>query len=317
MSASQPLEPRPPLAAALLRLLAGAAAALLLAACATPAPDSVRSAKRGGVTVDRGLVYAQRPSGPLRADVYRPGAGRHPGVVVLHPGGWVSGHRRDVARQAMQLARAGYVAVAVSYRLAPEHVHPAQIHDVKEAVRWLRVHADEFGVDPERIAAFGYSSGGHLASLLATSGPGDGLEGETAFPGVSSRVQALVAGGTPSDLEAMPSLAISRFLGGPRSEHEARAASASPIRFVSADDPPSFLYHGRFDLLISSGHAKRMFEALQRQGVPAKLSFNRMGHFSTWLAGRTQEQRAIAFLDRWIGRDAGAVATRSDVEPTS
>ena len=87
---------------------------------------------------------------------------------------------------------------------------------------------------------------------------------------------------------------------------------------MSGDDPPAFLYHGRFDLLIPTSQSRRMFDALAREGVPAKLSFNRLGHFSNWLFGRTQEALAIAFLDRWIGADSETrLAAGSSDEPTS
>jgi acetyl esterase/lipase len=298
----------------LLLLLLGLAAL----ACAGKSVDPRTPRRPTTIAVTRDVPYAERGGRELVADLYRPVTGRRPGVVVIHAGGWFSGSKDDVAGLAQRLADAGYVAMAPGYRLAPEHRFPAQIHDLKEAVRWLRANADEWGVDPERIAAFGYSAGGHLAALLATSGPDDGLEGETAFPGTSSRVQALVAGGTPADLLALrPNPAVAQLLGAQATERPTLAASASPVRFVSADDPPAFLYHGRSDWLISTRQSRLLHRALERAGVPVRLELGRFGHFGTLLFGGREEGLAIDFLARSLAPQAeprmagGAPAPRS------
>ncbi|MEM7412825.1 MAG: alpha/beta hydrolase [Myxococcota bacterium] len=282
-----------------------------LAGCAA-LPETTRQT----LIVERDLVFAVRQGGALRADVYRlPGRDR-PAVVVVHPGGWVSGDKSNVGRLARRLAEAGYVAVAPRYRLAPTHRFPAQLHDLKEVVRWMRVHAEELGIDERRVAAFGYSSGGHLAALLATSDPEDGLEGPTAFPGVSSEVQALVAGGSPTDLSNLgPNPVVPQLLGGSADELPDLAAAASPVSFVTPDDPPAFLYHGRFDLFIPADQSRRLQQAFAREGVPSQLDLGFFGHFSTWLFGTDQERQAIAFLDRWIGKDAPLLSVRETPAP--
>ncbi len=306
-----------------LAALGGALTGALLAGCggsayrAGLAPDLDSGDLPNPVQVLRDQVYAVRDGEALRADVYRPRFGRFPGVVVIHPGGWVSGNKRDVARLARRAAERGYVAVAPRYRLAPRHQFPAQIHDLKEVVRWMRSRSSLLGVDPERIAALGYSAGGHLSALLATSGPEAGLEGPTAFPGVSSRVQAFVAGGTPSDLRALPpNPAVPRLLGASAKERPDLASAASPLTFVSADDPPGFLYHGRLDALIGVSQARRLVDSLRRVGVPAQLELARFGHFTTWLFGGRQERLAFDFLDRVIGGEARAVAQANGPEPS-
>lgn len=279
--------------------------ALLGAACA--GPDALSDPLSADpqfpeVSILRDLPYAVRDGETLRADVYRARPGRLPAVVVIHPGGWFSGDKRHVGHTARRLARAGYVAIAPRYRLAPEHRYPAQIHDLKEVVRWMRVESSRFGLDPDRIAAFGYSSGGHLAALLATSDPEDGLEGPTAFPDTSSRIQVLVAGASPSDLHAMPpNPAVSRLLGGSASDHPKLATEASPVSFVSPDDPPAFLYHGRLDPFVGVGQSRLLLRALEREGVPAKLELGLLGHFTTFLFRDRQVTLAVDFLDRWIG----------------
>ncbi len=282
----------------------------ILPACAglrtAPAQAPVNRPRPEAPTVTHDLEYAQRDDGALRADVYRPALpGLRPAILVVHPGAWVSGDKTQVARIARQLASRGYVAVAAQYRLAPRHPFPAPLHDLKEAVRWMRAHADELSIDPERIGAFGYSSGGHLASLLASTEPTSGLEGPTRYPGTSSRLQAVVIGGAPSDLAEMFSVPPLRsFLGGSAEEQPERYRAASPLTHVSRRHPPTFLYHGRLDWFIGGGHAKRMLAALRRVGVESQLRWANSGHFATFLFGAGHVARSIDFLDEWIGAEA-------------
>src|SRR5215213_6757666 len=121
------------------------------------------------VDVLRNQVFAERDSGPLAADVYRPhGEGPFPAMLVVHGGAWRMGARADFAAIAHSLAEHGYTAVAIDYRLAPTYKFPAQIYDCQAAVRWMRSHAAELKIDPNRIGGFGYSAGGHLVALLGT-----------------------------------------------------------------------------------------------------------------------------------------------------
>jgi acetyl esterase/lipase len=146
-----------------------------------------------GVQSREDLVY-DRPEGqPLALDVYRPAkAGRAPALLIVHGGGWLTGDRAMERPLARQLAARGYVAVPVSYRLGTAGRFPAPLHDLKAAVRWLRAHADDYGIDPARIAVAGGSAGGTLAALVgATNGMPEFDRGEAAA-GTSSLVQAVV-----------------------------------------------------------------------------------------------------------------------------
>ncbi|MDJ0851171.1 MAG: alpha/beta hydrolase [Myxococcota bacterium] len=258
-------------------------------------------------SVRRGLVYARPSEGiELRADVHRPKrADPAPAVLVVHGGSWTRGSRSRMDRVSERLARSGYVAVNIDYRLAPDFRFPAQIHDCKEAVRWIRRHASELGVDPSRVGGFGYSAGAHLVALLATTRPEDGLEGQAKDPAPSTRIQAAVVGGLPSDLRAFPpNPTVRRLLGGSREEVPRLYDLASPIRFVSRDDPPLFLYHGRNDWIVDVSHSRSMAEALERNGVPHELREPSFGHAATFFFDGAEMKGAIDFLDRWLAAES-------------
>lgn len=264
-------------------------------ACASQA-----STRDGAFDVRRGVVYA-RPAGvDLLADVYRPrAAGLHPAVLVVHGGSWTRGDRGRMARVSERLARAGYVAVSIDYRLAPAHHFPAQIHDCKEAVRWIRRNAPGLSADPDRVAGFGYSAGAHLVALLATTRPADGLEGESPPGSESTALQAAVLGAMPSDMRRLPdSPAVRGFLGGSVREVPRLYDRASPIRYVTPDDPPLFLYHGRNDLIVDVSHARSMVQALERAAVPHEYHESGLGHLGAYFLDGDEVEMAIDFLDR-------------------
>jgi acetyl esterase/lipase len=241
-------------------------------------------------SVERDVVYAARPDGHLRADIYRPvGAGPHPGVLVVHAGSWQRGDRRDMARVAERLAAGGFVAVSIDYRLAPAHPFPAALDDCRDALRWMRARADVLDIEPARIGAFGYSAGGHLVALLATTGETD------------ERPRAVVAGGAPTDLRRLGfSPAVRRFLGGGPDAVPQMYAAASPILHVSADDPPMLLYHGRSDWLVGIGQATAMRDALRAAGVPVAYHETELGHFATFFFDDEPFSAALGFLDVWL-----------------
>jgi acetyl esterase/lipase len=254
------------------------------------------------ISIDRALVYASPAGEDLHADVYRPpGEGPFPAVLVVHGGSWTRGSRSRMTRVAERLAGSGYTAVSVDYRLAPAHRFPAPVHDCKTAVRWIRQHADELHVDPKRVGGFGYSSGAHLVAMLATTTPRDGLEGEAPQGAPSSRIQAAVLGGTPTDLRRFPANpTMQRFLGGSPDELPDLYAFASPITYVSPDDPPMFLYHGTRDWIVDVSQARTMAKALDDAGVPHELHESDLGHAATFVMDGDEVAGAIRFLDRWL-----------------
>lgn len=198
----------------------------------------------GGVTARENLAYAPE----LELDIYRFADGQmRPAVLLIHGGGWDSGSRQMERSFAKKLAACGYVAVPVSYRLGVAGRFPAALHDLKTAVRWLRLHAAEHRVGPDRIAVIGMSAGGQLAALLgATNGMAE-FEGEVGERVGSSRVQAVVnidglvdftGPELVSQQEASPSAPV-RFLGGKFSEIPDTWRAASPVTHVSPHSAPT------------------------------------------------------------------------------
>ncbi len=244
----------------------------------------------GGVDVQRDIAYSSPlPGRTLRLDAFLParGPGPFPAVVVIHGGSWSTGDRAQFHAYARLLARRGFAAFAIEYRLAPADPFPAQIHACKAAVRFIRREASRFRVDARRIGAFGYSAGGHLALLLATTGPADGLEGPAAPGDPSAAVQAVAVGGAPTNLDfvAIDSTEFAGWLGGPRARVPAAYRAASPVNYVTYGDPPIFLYHGLLDRRVSVAHAAAMLERCRAAGVEARSRFLPLsGHLTTALS---------------------------------
>ncbi len=245
----------------------------------------------GGIRVLTGVPYATLPgSRPLELDLYLPhGDAPAPVVVFLHGGGWRTGSRHApgpaFAGQSPtpfeRVAQAGIAVASVDYRLSGEAVWPAQLHDAKAAVRWLRGRAGELGVDPGRVAAWGESAGGHLAELLGLTAGDAGLEGDVGVTGPSSAVVAVAAWYAPSDVSAVasdtgadPADATTRealLLGAAARDVPEAAAQASPLRHVTAAAPPVLLLHGRADRLFPCVQSERLAEALRAAGADVEL----------------------------------------------
>lgn len=216
--------------------------------------------------IDRNIVYSKVGDTELKLDAYVPNRkGPHPAVLVVHGGAWRSGNKLQLAGYARNLAERGFAAFAIDYRLAPKHKWPAQIEDCRAAVRWIRANAKKYNVDPFRLGAVGYSAGGHLVSLLGTTGKAPGQE----TGNHDLRVQAVVAGGAPVDFRLMPknSKVFTYWLGGTRAEVPERYIEASPNAFVTADSAPTFQFNGTKDSLVRPAFSRPLHESLKRAGV--------------------------------------------------
>lgn len=223
------------------------------------------------------IVYTKRGDRELRLDIVRPdGPGPFPAVVCIHGGGWSGGRRRDMRFMQEALARRGYVTISPEYRFAPKDLWPAQVHDVKAAVRWLRANASEYHVDPTKLGATGISAGGHLSMMLGVLGPDDGLEGDAAEGAPSSKVQAVVNIVGPVDLAAadIPDSVkpiVTTLLGGPAASKAEVAASASPATFITKDDAPMLSFYGSKDPLVPPSQGTTLGSKMSAAGVPGRV----------------------------------------------
>ncbi len=264
---------------------------------------SARAAELASYDVVRDVVYCQRASEPLKADLYVPkGAGPFPGVLVVHGGAWMAGDRYRMQSFCRELASAGMTAATIDYRLAPRHPFPAQLEDCQSAVSWLGENAGAYKVDPNRLGGLGYSAGGHLVALLATVGAD--ADGKVNNSGESApRLRCVVAGGAPCDFRQLPanSRGMAYWLGGTRREKPDAYRLASPAAFVSRDDPPILFFHGETDSLVPIDGARQMVEACQQAGVAARLyTVEGVGHVQA-IFDRGARQESIRFLQEHLG----------------
>ncbi len=197
-----------------------------------------------------------------------------PVVIYVHGGGWTDGDKASGGeRERQELLVRGYLVVAVNYRLAPEYKFPAQIEDVKCAIRHLRANIAAYNLDPDRIGAWGNSAGGHLVSLLGVTDASASFEGGGGHADQSSRVQAVVDGCGPADLTQDFSGFSSwgnRVFGVTESSSQI-IVRASPVTYVSSDDPPFLIVQGENDTLVPPSQSETLCQHLIAAGVPATL----------------------------------------------
>ena len=201
-----------------------------------------------------------------------------PAVLWIHGGAWECGDKHPCP--VREFAERGYVIASIGYRLSDKAAFPSQLQDCKSAVRWLRAHAAEYGIDPTRIGVWGESAGGHLAALLGTTGltrdfdVGDHLD-------QSSEVQCVVNWFGPVDFLEWgapfspsmdsPESPVYRLLGGPISQNREKTRSAGPLHHVHGRSAPFFTVHGGRDDIVPLVQSQRLHKALQAAGVESTL----------------------------------------------
>jgi acetyl esterase/lipase len=246
---------------------------------APPPPQPVFTASMAG-TAMRDVPYCLVDGVPLLMDVYLPAAaaaaGRLPVVVYIHGGRLMTGDKVNVVgpnapiRGQVYSAR-GYVFASLNYRLAPAARLPDMVEDVKCAIRHLRARAAAYDINPDRIGIIGSSSGGYLVAMLGVTDASAGLEGQGAFDGVSSRVQAVVPeyphvtyleppfspAEQGSNDNALPAGATRELL-----------VAMTPLTYVTPDDPPFAFFHGQADPLLTPARS----EAMHKQLVAARVN---------------------------------------------
>jgi acetyl esterase/lipase len=244
------------------------------------------STAQGTFTSIRNIAYAGDELNSHKLDLHIPNgvAGPLPVVIWIHGGGWQSGDK-NLNNNSFQLryARNGYVVASLNYRLSGEAIYPAQIHDCKAAIRWLRANAAQYNLDTTRFGVWGSSAGGHLAALLGTTGDVADLEGTVGGnTQYSSRVQAVVDWYGPTDFLQMDSQALAQgcaasnhnsatsaeslLVGCPIQTCPDAAQRANPLTFLTPDDPPFFIQHGTADCVVPMGQSQILQTVLQDQG---------------------------------------------------
>ena len=305
--------------AACLAVQAGAAGAgggakgpaLRRAGVAAPGQARRQRAVPNDVELIRDVVFGTGGGRELRLNIIRPKNPPQkpmPVVVWIHGGAWRAGTKEGL--RTVPLAQRGYFTVSIEYRLSQEAIFPAQIHDCKAAIRWLRAHAEQYNIDPERIGVWGASAGGHLAALLGTSAGVAELEGEGGWAEFSSRVQAVCDFYGPTDFPKMggwhnlPNSPEHQLIGGSWEEKAELVRLANPITHVTPDDPPFLIVHGEEDRTVPINQSEMLYQALKKAGV--EVTFVRVqngGHgFKGNCKPTPQEitQMVIEFFDKHL-----------------
>lgn len=321
--------------------MAAAAAALTLCLATGIAPaqaaGSVPEESREGLgySAVTGLSYAELPGNAGTIDLYLPEDANGPTPIVLWSAGsgWMGDNGNGGGeRVAKELTQHGYAVAAVAIRSSSQAQFPAQLHDAKAAVRWLRANAQEYGLDGDRIAAMGDSSGGWASTMLGVTSNDPALEGSVGTTGPSSAVQAVVDLFGPTDFVQMdehmlpgacdgfnarfrltnchndPRSPESLLIGAPIQERRDLAAAANPVTYVDADTPPFLIAHGTADALVPQHQSTVLFEALAEAKTDATYySVRGYGHNTRFL----DETKNHSDREVWRTKSDGTVITSS------
>jgi acetyl esterase/lipase len=261
-----------------------AAANLPLRAQQTAAPPAVppasaATAQSTAGPIHENVAYGSANGETLLLDLYEPaGNSDHPRptVILIHGGGWTSFDKSTMRTLAQFLARSGFVAVSVDYRLFHDDKNrwPAQLDDVQRSVRWLRANAAKYNVAPDHIGAYGHSAGAQLAALLGMLDTRD--NSDPALAKYSSKVQAVVDSSGPTEFTGFPKDSdedkfFSSFFGASYSAHPEIWREASPLDHVSKSNAPFLIIHGTHDEQVSIAQAQALYDKLKEAGADVKF----------------------------------------------
>lgn len=262
-----------------------------------------------GVVMTPDIPFGTGDGITLLLDLYAPesGGGPFPGILLFYGGSWKGGSKDQLRVYAQHFARHGYVVATPQYRLRREGLWPRSVQDAKCAVRWMRAHAAEHGVDPGRIGVMGNSAGGYLALMVGYTAGLEEFEGDGGWEGHSSAVQAVVNIYGPTDFTDPGSRdhpTLQAYMDGAYDNNRERYEMASPVRHVDEASPPTCVIHGTVDMLVPVRQADWLVEKLKEKGVPHHYSrINGWPHAMDAVAAVNRHTKALAlhFFDRHLG----------------
>lgn len=264
---SGPPEPPPGYANNTTLKVAYATGALKLIEGEPEVPENIR--------VSRDLIYKETPEKTLKLDIYHLDQVNTPQplLVFIHGGSWKKGDKDDYRKYLVDYANKGYITATVAYRFSQEAIFPAAMDDVVCAVKWLKSHAEDYHIDPDRVAVIGGSAGGHLAMLLGYHGNDPDYRGECDSLEADASVKAIVNLYGPVDLTtdfAINHPSVKQLIGADYSTAtQAVYEACSPIQYITSDDPPTLTFHGTLDEIVPIVQADMLDKALQEENVPS------------------------------------------------
>jgi len=302
---------------------------VLVAVAASPVFAQGPARLPEGVQAHRDLAYVENGHERHKLDLYLPAQakGPLPLLIWVHGGGWQNGSKDGCPPLRAGYVERGYAVASLNYRLSGHAVFPAQIEDCKAAIRWLRAHAKEFGLDPQRFGVWGSSAGGHLVALLGTSGEVKAFD-VGAHLDQSSAVQAVCDYYGPTDFfafvttkgyesHAAANAPEAKLLGGTVEEKRELATQANPITHLTADDPPFLIVHGDRDPVVPLNQSELLFEALKKSGVSVHFhTIEGAAHGGAGFSGPEIETLVADFFAARLQKREATVearATRSQV----
>ncbi|CAN5676057.1 hypothetical protein BH11VER1_BH11VER1_16070 [soil metagenome] len=260
------------------------------------------------VVFEKGIEFANPDSQHLQLDLAKPkeGTALRPAILCIHGGGFRAGTREGYDKLCLKLAQSGYVAVTITYRLAPAYPFPAAVYDCKAAVRWLRANATKYGIDPHRIGVTGGSAGGHLAQFLGVTAGVKEFEGEGNTE-QSSAVTCVVNQYGPSDFTKSYGKSVDAaevlplFFGGNLETKFREHVRGSPLYWVTPDAAPTLCLHGTDDKYVAYEQAQWLVEKLKACQVEAELiTFEGAGHGFKGPDAEKAEKLTIEFFDKHL-----------------
>ncbi|MFH1267900.1 MAG: alpha/beta hydrolase [Planctomycetota bacterium] len=258
------------------------------------------------VAITPDVVYGHKHGMALTFDVFKPKEPNGAGILFMVSGGWYS--RWVPPEAAVGLVRPmldkGFTVFAVRHGSSPKYVIPEVIEDVRRGVRFIRLHADRFGVDPQRLGVTGWSAGGHLSLMLGTASDEGDPKSTDEVLRASDRVAAVVAYFPPSDVRPWVDESSPYWKNYPALQFDpAEAGACSPILHVTGDDPPTLLIHGDKDELVPLDHSTKILVEFEKCKVPSEvLVIEGAGHGFAGEDGKRAADATVAWFEKYLLR---------------